>query len=62
MKQRTDEERLDALQNLLGKYTGRVICRWSVSGRGWRLHETSNIDAVSNVREAIDIFLDQEDR
>jgi len=57
---RTDTERLDALQELLGEYTGRVICRWSQTGRGWRLHETSSHGNCKDVREAIDQFLDEE--
>jgi hypothetical protein len=52
----TDTERLDFLQALLrqGKYTGKCICRWSTSYRGFRLHETSREGAVESVREAID--------
>ena len=50
----TDKERLDWLQKQLGKYTGKVICRNSSMGRGWRLHETSLPEAVEDVREAID--------
>lgn len=55
---RTDCERLDELQSLLGGYTGKVVCRWSTTGRGWRLMETSGVDAVEDIREAIDSFLD----
>ena len=53
--QYTDTELLDFLQELTDKneHTGRVICRLSISGRGWRLHETSRLGAVSDVREAI---------
>ena len=58
-KIRTDTNRLNALERLLGKYTGKVSCRWSNSGRGWRLHESSREDAVSSVRIAIDTFLDE---
>jgi hypothetical protein len=60
MATRTDTERLDALQNLLGQYTGTVICRWSSTERGWRLYETSGPGAVKDVRLAIDRFLDEE--
>ena len=51
----TDTELLDFLQGLTdrNRYTGRVICRLSGTGRGWRLHETSRLTAVSDVREAI---------
>ena len=55
----TDKERLDFLQELTDRknYTGKVILRESTTGRGWRLHETSQDDGVSSVRDAIDIFL-----
>ncbi len=51
----TDTELLDFLQGLTdrNRYTGRVICRLSGTGRGWRLHESSRITAISDVREAI---------
>lgn len=62
MRVYTDAERLDGLQALLGGYTGKVICRWSTSGRGWRLAETSWPGAVMDVREAIDQFLAQAQR
>jgi len=54
---RTDKQRLDALQALVGTYTGRVICQWSTTGRGWRLHESTQREAVPDVRQAIDAFL-----
>jgi hypothetical protein len=57
-KIRTDTERINALERLLGKFTGKVVCRWSNTGRGWRLHESSREDAVGSVRAAIDAFLD----
>jgi hypothetical protein len=52
----TDKERLDWLQKQLDKaeYTGKCIFRWSETGRGMRLHETSLPKAVSSVRDAID--------
>lgn len=56
----TDTERLDALDAMTGRYTGRVSLRWSETGRGWRLHETSREDASATVREAIDKFLARE--
>ena len=51
----TDTELLDWLQYQLSfrSYTGKCIFRWSATGRGWRLHETSLKGAVGNVREAI---------
>ena len=56
----TDKELLDKLQEKLGAYTGKVVCRWSSTGRGWRLHESSHPKAVSDVREAIENFIDLE--
>lgn len=56
----TDTERLDKLQELLGGYTGKVICRKSVQGHGWRLHESSKEGATTDIREAIDSFLAKE--
>lgn len=49
----TDTELLDWLDKQTGKYTGKVLFRWSTTGRGWRLHETSQEGAVSTVRDAI---------
>ena len=51
----SDKEILDFLQEQTdnGEYTGKVIFRWSGCGRGWRLHETSRVDAVQDVRQAI---------
>lgn len=54
-----DTEMLDWLeeQNRRSLYTGQCLFRWSVTGRGWRLHETSggpNEEPTFNtVREAI---------
>jgi Mg2+ and Co2+ transporter CorA len=56
-EQFTDTDRLNALQTLLGTFTGRVNCRWSSTGRGWRLHEDSGEEARYDIREAIDGFL-----
>ena len=61
MKEPTDTERIDFLQKHLGEYSGKVICRKSGTGRGWRLHETSQPGAVNNVRQAIDEFMDAEE-
>jgi len=55
-----DKERLDWLeaQNAKKNYTGRCNFRWSVTGRGWRLLETSGGPRMeptfATVREAID--------
>ena len=56
----TDKDRIDFLQRLTDqkKYTGDVILRVSTTGRGWRLHETSQLGATSSVREAIDTFME----
>lgn len=48
-----DTDLLDWLQSKLGTHTGKVIWRWSTTGRGWRLHESRWPGAVDNVREAI---------
>lgn len=57
----TDKERIDFLQRMLDKnvYTSRCVLRMSGYGRGFRLHETSHDDSVSNVREAIDNFIEE---
>ena len=56
---RTDTELLDYLQHITdkAKYTGKVICRNSTTGRGWRLHESSHKSATSDVRQAIINFI-----
>ena len=61
---RTDKELLDFMerQNSLAMYTGKCIMRLSGTGRGWRLHETDAIDASDTVREAIDRFIDDQER
>ena len=61
MKKHTDTELLDFLQKLTDEhvYTGRVVLRMSDTGHGWRLHETSLDTAVSNVRLAIENFINQ---
>lgn len=55
-----DTELLDWLQSKLGSYTGKVLFRWSTSGRGWRLHETSWDGAVPDVRQAIRNAIERE--
>lgn len=51
----TDKQMLDFLQGLTdyARYTGKAILRYSATGRGWRLHETSKDAGVKDVREAI---------
>ena len=56
MKKRTDKQRLDELQSLVGRYSKNIECRWSSTGRGWRLHESS--EGQEDIRVAIDRFLD----
>ena len=56
--ERTDTERLDALQKLTVGYGNGWMLRPSGTGRGMRLHETELEGANSNVREAIDNYLD----
>lgn len=60
----TDAELLSKLK-LLG--SGSWICRWSTSGRGIRLHETSpeagevyGFDVCASPQEAIAAFLEAE--
>lgn len=50
----TDTERLDFLQKLTAGYGRGWLLRLSGYGRGWRLHETSTLGAVPDVRDAID--------
>lgn len=50
----TDRERLDFLDSLTGNGSGKIILRDSLTGRGWRLHETSKDHSYPTVREAID--------
>lgn len=56
-----DTELLDFLQQELDKaeYTGRVVCRKSTTGRGWRLLESSHDDTVSDIRQAIINYMEQ---
>ncbi len=64
MKKITDKMRLDFLQKITGTYTGKIVCRWSNNGRGWRLHESSGESweggAFDNVRDAIDAMMKRE--
>lgn len=53
IRELTDTDLLNWLDRQTGKYTGKVLFRWSTTGRGWRLHETSQKGAVTTVREAI---------
>lgn len=57
-----DEAMLDWLerQNAKGNYTGRCVFRWSTTGRGWRLHESSAEHGYSTVREAIRAAMENE--
>lgn len=61
-KRITDKQRLDFLQGCLGRYTGRVIFRWSGTGRGWRLHETNQDGSTHDVRAAIDAEIMRNER
>lgn len=55
---KTDTELLDFLEELNQerRYTGLCLLRLSTTNRGWRLHETSQENAVSSVRQAISNF------
>ena len=61
MKQYTDTELLDFLQELTDRdvYTGKVILRESMTGRGWRLHETTAMGSINSVRQAIIDFMEK---
>lgn len=64
----TDTELLNWLeaQNAKALYTGKCLFRWSTTGRGWRLQETtggfgvSQNDAFPTVREAVAHAMQQE--
>ena len=60
-KKYTDKELLDFLQELNDKqdYTGKCVLRGSITGRGWRLHETSLDNAKKDVREAIIDYMEE---
>lgn len=59
-----DTKRLDFLQGITGRYTGKVFCGWARRGLsgdyGWRLLETTRDDAVADVRQAIDDMMERE--
>jgi len=62
----TDTDRINFLESLLDRPgAGRVICRWSRTGHGWRLHETGTMQkdvkwGHPTVRMAIDDFMAKE--
>lgn len=56
----TDTMRLDAIQIAAIGYGNGFVLRYSENGRGIRLHETTDENAVKDVREAIDIFIEKE--
>lgn len=62
----TDTELLNVLQKLNDEagYTGRCVLRRSITGRGWRLHETSDgeVGTSVSVRQAIELFVNREAR
>ena len=51
-----DKARMNRLQALTKGYGGGWILRDSRSGRGMRLHETSQDGAVRSIRQAIDNY------
>ena len=58
----TDKDRVDFLQRILvddGKHTGKCVLILSSTGRGFRLHESSNISATDNVRQQIDDMINR---
>jgi len=63
MDEYTDKEMLDWLEkkNQEARYTGLCKFRYSTTGRGWRLHETSQHDSFPSVREAIQNAMRLED-
>lgn len=58
---RSDKQLLDALQLMTKGYGKGWILRDSTSGRGIRLHETSQEEGEPDVREAINKYLDNRD-
>ena len=56
----TDTDRLDFLDNLTTGYGNGWILRWSTTGRGIRLHETSQDGVYPTPRDAIDAGLEGE--
>ena len=63
MAKHTDTELLDYLQSLNDNalYTGKCSLRDSSNGRGWRMHETTLDDAVIDVRQAIENYIELKD-
>lgn len=59
MKKRTDTERLDALQECAIGFGNGWIIRVSTTGRGLRMHETRQPGAETDIRKAIDKYLDK---
>ncbi len=55
---RSDTQLLDALQYLTKGYGVGWVLRDSTTERGMRLHETSRKEGKSNVRDAINKYLD----
>jgi len=53
----TDKERLDFLQEMTKGYGNGWLLRVSSTGRGMRLHETSQFGASADVRQAIDNYM-----
>jgi len=53
LSQYSDTELLDWLQSKMREYTGKIICRRSSTGHGWRLHETSKPGGTTDIRQAI---------
>lgn len=55
----TDTELINFLekQNAQKRYTGICLFRLSVTGRGWRLHETE-LNGFPSVREALKYAID----
>lgn len=61
LRLRKDEALLDFLENLNAqkRYTGQCVLQWSNTGRGWRLHETDDVNSSNTVREAIRKFKEE---
>ena len=60
---RTDKELLDFLDGLNAEanYTGKCVLRMSTTGRGWRLHETSEEQSSRlTAREAINVYMENQ--
>jgi len=53
LKKVSDTDLINWLQKQTTGYGKGWICRMSTTGRGWRLHETSQEGASSTIREAI---------